>query len=123
MLNHDTIAEESEEHVNFSEVVCGGSYYLDEPIRLQLPVDQNKFTKSNLTVEIDTPTTVYFGKQVTSKIMVFYQGESGKVAFAENKDYTISYGANIQSGKNKGSVMISGISPYYGSSVTVKIDI
>ena len=48
---------------------------------------------------------------------------SEKVTLTENKDYAISYGANIQSGKNKGSITICGISPYYGSSVTVKFDI
>ncbi len=41
----------------------------------------------------------------------------------EGKDYTISYGANVKFGKNKGSITIEGISPYYGGSVTVKFDI
>ena len=38
-------------------------------------------------------------------------------------DYTVTYGANIVSGKNKGSVTITGSSVKYGGSVTVKFEI
>lgn len=102
--------------------VEGGNYDLDEPIRLPLPVYQYKFTKKNLIVEVDGKT-VYLGEQVTPKVRVFYLGERGKTELKEEKDYAISYGANIISGKNKGSITIKGVSPYYGGSVTVKFDI
>ena len=38
-------------------------------------------------------------------------------------DYTLSYGANITAGKNKGSVTIIGNSPNYGGSISQKFDI
>ena len=41
----------------------------------------------------------------------------------ENTNYTLSYGANISAGKNKGSVTINGMSPKYGGSITQKFDI
>ncbi len=56
-------------------------------------------------------------------VTIFYMGENGKMKLVEGKDYTISYGANVKSGKNKGSITIEGISPYYAGSVTVKFDI
>ncbi len=106
------------------QAVEGGSYSLEAPIRLPLPVYQNKLTKKNLIVEIDETAAVYTGAQVAPKVTVFYQGENGgRTKLTERKDYMVSYGANIKAGKNKGSITISGISPYYGSSVTVKFDI
>ena len=41
----------------------------------------------------------------------------------EGRDYTVSYGDNIKSGKNRGSVTVSGMAPEYGGSITVKFDI
>lgn len=80
-------------------------------------------TKQNLIVDVDASTTVYTGTQVMPNVTVFYVGENGKTKLTEGKDYTISCGANVKSGKNKGSVMIEGVSPYYGGGVTVKFDI
>lgn len=99
----------------------GSSYELSSPKYVLLPIYQTKLTKSNLTVEIGE--AVYTGSQARPKVTVYYQGEGGPVPLTENKDYSISYGANIQSGKNKGSVTISGIAPYYGGDVTVKFEI
>ena len=101
----------------------GGGYETDEPIRLPLPVYQNKLTKKNVIANVDVTTTVYTGTQVKPGVTIFYMGENGKMQLVEGKDYTISYGANVKSGKNKGSITIEGISPYYGGSVTVKFDI
>lgn len=95
----------------------GSSYRLDQPIIVPLPIYMNKLTKTTLTVYVDE--AVYSGSQVTPKVEVFYGGG----LIHEGEDYTLSYGKNVASGKNKGSVTISGIAPYYGGSVTVKFDI
>lgn len=92
-----------------------------EPIYVLLPIYRNKLTKSNLEVEIEK--TIYTGKQATPAVTVYYQGENGRILLTEGKDYRLSYGANISSGKKKGSVTISGMGPYYGGNVTVKFDI
>ena len=97
------------------------NYKLGSPIIVPLPIYRTKLTKSNLTVEFGE--AVYTGSQVKPKVTVYYQGENGKVSLKEGQDYSISYGANIQPGKNKGSVTISGIAPNYGGDVTVKFEI
>lgn len=95
----------------------GSAYRLEQPIIVPLPIYLNKLTKTALMVNVDE--AVYTGSQVTPQIRVSYGG----TPLREGEDYTLSYGANVASGKNKGSVVISGISPYYGGSVTVKFDI
>lgn len=97
--------------------VTGAAYRLEQPIIVSLPIYMNKLTKTTLTVYVDE--AVYSGSQVTPKVEVFYGGG----LIHEGEDYTLSYGKNVASGKNKGSVTISGIAPYYGGSVTVKFDI
>ncbi|MBD5474450.1 MAG: hypothetical protein HDR17_00425 [Lachnospiraceae bacterium] len=95
----------------------GASYRLDQPIIVPLPIYQVKLKKVNLTVEIEE--AVYTGNQVTPEVTVSYDGKP----LTEGQDYSLSYGANTASGKNKGSVVINGIAPNYGGSVTVKFDI
>lgn len=95
----------------------GSSYRLEQPIIVPLPIYMNKLTKTTLKVYVDE--AVYSGGQVTPKVTVFYGGG----LIREGEDYTLSYGKNTVSGKNKGSVTVSGIAPYYGGSVTVKFDI
>lgn len=95
----------------------GSAYKLEQPIIVPLPVYINKLSKTTLKVYVDE--AVYSGGQVTPKVTVFYGGG----LIREGEDYTLSYGKNTVSGKNKGSVVISGIAPYYGGSVTVKFDI
>ncbi len=95
----------------------GASYRLEQPIIVPLPIYLNKLTKTTLTVYVDE--AVYSGSQVTPEVAVFYGG--GQIR--EGEHYTLSYGKNVASGKNKGSVVISGVAPYYGGSVTVKFDI
>ena len=68
-----------------------------------------------------TEKAVYTGKQVRPAVAV-RDTVDGKT-LQKGKDYEVSYGANNQSGKNKGSVTITGIAPEYGGSVTVKFDI
>lgn len=95
----------------------GSSYRLEQPIIVPLPIYINKLTGTTLKVYVDE--AVYSGGQVTPEVTVFYGGG----LIREGEDYTLSYGKNTLSGKNKGSVTISGIAPYYGGSVTVKFDI
>ena len=49
-------------------------------------------------------------------------GDGGSAGNAKDGDYTVSYGANIAAGKNKGSVTVTGAGRY-GGSVTVKFEI
>lgn len=95
----------------------GSAYKLEQPIIVPLPVYINKLTGTTLKVDVDE--AVYSGSQVTPEVTVFYGGG----LIREGEDYTLSYGKNTVSGKNKGSVTVSGIAPYYGGSVTVKFDI
>lgn len=95
----------------------GSSYCLKEPIIVPLPIYTNKLTKANLSVSIGE--AVYTGNQVKPEVTVSY----GEKLLREGEDYTLSYGVNTASGKNKGSVVINGIAPNYGGSVTVKFEI
>lgn len=97
------------------------NYKLSNPIIVLLPIYQNKLTKSNLTVEIGE--AVYTGGQVTPKVTVYYQGESKNILLKEGEDYSLTFGTNNKSGKNKGSITISGIAPYYGGDVALKFEI
>ena len=99
------------------------SYTQREPLIVPLTIYRNKLTKSNLTVEI--AESVYTGTTVTPKVTVYYQGKDGgsRILLTEGTDYSLTYGNNIASGKNKGSVKISGIGPDYGGDVTVKFNI
>ncbi|MBD5523630.1 MAG: hypothetical protein HDR04_04275 [Lachnospiraceae bacterium] len=95
----------------------GSSYRLEQPIIVSLPIYQAKLKKTNLAVDIGE--AVYTGSQVTPEVTVSYDGKP----LREGQDYSLSYGANATSGKNKGSVVITGVAPNYGGSVTVKFDI
>lgn len=112
----------------------------------------DKQTTANLYVIVSEGAgqSVYTGEQVTPDVTVYY-GEKNAVSAAKNDkekdetkltaasgkyklkkltgetgesaaDYTVSYGANIASGKNKGSVTVTGAGRY-GGSVTVKFTI
>lgn len=92
-------------------------YRLDSPIVIPLPVYQEKFRKADMHVEFGN--TLYTGSQVRPLVRVYYGGR----LLVENADYTLAYGKNVKSGRNQGSVAISGVAPKYGGSVTVKFDI
>ena len=96
-----------------------GSYEADEAIVWPLAVYQTKLTKSG--IQIDVAEAVYTGNQVTPAVTV--RDAAGEKTLVAGRDYTVSYGANNKSGKNKGSVTITGIAPEYGGSVTVKFEI
>lgn len=98
---------------------AGSAYCLDEPIIVPLPIYRKQFKKALLTVE--TEEAVYTGSQVRPSVKVYYGNE--RELLEEDRDYTVSYGGNIKSGKNRGSVTVSGMAPEYGGSITVKFDI
>ena len=68
---------------------------------------------------------VYTGATVKPEVTVYYQsqGDGNRIQLVEGDYYSLTYGSNIASGRNKGSVKISGIGPYYGGDVTVRFDI
>lgn len=119
-----------------------GKYTITNPekeIRIPLPIYQNRMAGSNLHIVVNE--AVYTGRQVKPDVSVYYSNDAsavkkakglqkesdilalGLVKLEKDKDYTLTYGANIAAGKNKGSVKISGISPDYGGEVTVKFTI
>lgn len=97
---------------------AGSNYNADEEIIVPLPIYQTKLVKRNL--QIDVAEAVYTGSQVMPVVTVY---DTNQKRLVNGKDYTVSYGANDKSGKNKGSVTITGISPAYGGSVTVKFNV
>ena len=99
----------------------GSAYTLHGQIEVPLQIYTEKLTKTKLDVKIDP--AVYTGGQVKPKVTVTYKGEGGNLSLVEGVDYTIVYGANTVSGKNKGSITIKGLAPEYGGSVTYKFDI
>jgi len=115
------------------------SYCLDGAMEIALPIYQTKITKGNVHVVVSTGE--YTGAQVSPDVTVYYSADTKKVKEAkkltdeeeirklglekltEDIDYTASYGKNIVAGNKKGTVTISGKSPVYGGSVTVKFNI
>ena len=88
-----------------------------------LTIYRSKLTKTNLRVEYIKSEHVYTGVQVTPEVVVYYKGEDRWIVLTEDKDYTVSYGANVKSGKKAGRVTISGKGTLYGGSVTVNFEI
>ena len=95
------------------------NYVADGEIVVPLPIYRTKLVKKNL--QIDVAEAVYTGSQLTPDVTV--RDITGEKALTKGKDYTVSYGANNKSGKNKGSATITGMAPEYGGSVTVKFDV
>lgn len=96
------------------------NYEADGEIIVPLPIYQTKLVKNKVQIDV-VEEAIYRGDQVTPAVTV-RDIVNGKI-LEKNKDYTVSYGANNKSGKNKGSVTVTGIAPEYGGSVTVKFDI
>lgn len=107
----------------------------------------DKLTSAGLYVVVSKGAgqNVYTGGQVTPEVAVYYGDKTAVAAAKKDKatgeteltaengkyklkklevdaDYTLSYGANLAAGKNKGSVAVSGTGRY-GGSVTVKFTI
>lgn len=110
-----------------SAVIAAGSdnTYLisSEPISVPLTIYRNKLTKANLQVRISEPECVYTGTQVTPNVVVSYKAGDDWIPLTKDKDYTVTYGANVKSGKKAGRVTISGIGTFYGGDVTVNFEI
>lgn len=102
----------------------GNTYLISgEPISVPLTIYRNKLTKANLQVDIAESECVYTGAQVTPEVVVFYKEGNDRILLTEDQDYTVSYGANVKSGKKAGRVTISGIGTLYGGDVTVNFEI
>lgn len=105
-------------------VKAESNYEADGEIFVPLPIYQTKLTGKNL--EISVAEMVYVGNQVMPdqqpRVTVTMKDENGTV-LTPGRDYEISYGANNKSGKNRGTVTITGIAPKYGGSITKKFDI
>ncbi len=107
----------------------------------------DKLTAAGLYVVVSEGAgqNVYTGGQVTPEVAVYYGDKTAVTAAKKDKateeteltaengkyklkklekdaDYTLSYGANLAAGKNKGSVAVRGTGRY-GGSVTVKFTI
>lgn len=113
-------------------------------VTVPLPIYRTKLTSKNLYAVISPEETdrTWTGKQLTPKVSV-YQGEAsvikqmkeagetdkdvilkaGLSCLEEGKDYSLSYGENITAGKNKGSVTVWGLAPFYGGSLRTKFTI
>lgn len=66
--------------------------------------------------------TAQNGKYKLTKLARKSSENAGDGENVKDGDYTVSYGANVQAGKNKGSVTVTGAGRY-GGSVTVKFEI
>ena len=103
----------------------------------------DKLVTANLYVVVSEGSgqNIYTGGQVKPDVAVYYgektavdaakkdkvKGEATAQKYkltklAADTDYTLSYGANTASGKNKGSVTVTGAGKY-GGSVTVRFTI
>ncbi len=108
-------------------------------VTMDLPIYRTKLAAANLYVMVEG--TDYTGKQVTPAVAVFYSTDkkaisevkkdagkletylkAGKLMLLDEEDYEVTYGANIDAGKDKGTVTITGINEY-GGSVTQKFTI
>ncbi len=69
---------------------------------------------AKMTAKVSTVGTTYTGKQLTPTVTI-----SGLTA---GTDFTVSYGTNINAGKNAGTVTLKGKGAYTGT-LTVKFDI
>lgn len=94
-----------------------------EPISVPLTIYRNKLTKANLQVYISESECVYTGTQVTPGVVVYFKEGNDWILLTEDVDYTVSYGANVKSGKKAGRVTISGIGTFYGGDVMVNFEI
>ncbi|MCM1143350.1 MAG: InlB B-repeat-containing protein [Blautia sp.] len=106
-----------------------GNYTGEKEVSLAEYIYVTKLTSRNIKIEV-IGEKVYTGSNVEPEIKVTYypNNDAGREeAVADStftvKDYKITYGSkNMQAGKNKGTVTVTGTG-IYGGSVTVKFDI
>ena len=82
--------------------------------KVYLTIYKTKLTGRNIKVEIIEKTDIYTGTQVKPQVTVRYSGNNGTIDLVEGRDYTLTYGANITAGKNKGTVTVNGTGLYGG---------
>lgn len=95
----------------------------DDVISVPLTIYRNKLKKADLRVDISESECVYTGTQITPKVVVYYKDGDGWELLTKDKDYTVSYGTNVNFGKKAGRVTISGVGTFYGGDVTVNFEI
>lgn len=121
-----------------------GNYTLEaaeqtEGIIIPIPVYQAKFTAKNLHVVIAEAS--YTGTKLIPKVEVYYapNNNAGKlkgmteeeeiakidpqIRKLSEEEYKLTFGDNLPSGTNKGSVTVSGMNPLFGGSVTFKFNV
>lgn len=115
--------------------------YTGSKADMLLPVYAKKLESKYLYILVDESEAIYTGNCVEPSVRVFYSADAADVKRAkktknveqilaygltewnEGEEFEISYGANIAAGKNKGSVIISGITPEWGGKLTQKFTI
>lgn len=116
-----------------------GNYVSAHPIELTIPIFGARLNSAN-TIVIAKDAT-YTGSQCRPTVAVYYSDNPNVVKEAKTyttekeilaagmkklnaaRDYTVTYGTNINVGINKGIVTVRGQSPYYGGSVNGKFSI
>ena len=147
-LENGTMTKEQLEQMKPYVVITAkdGSGYSGK-MSADLNIYRVKLTQGTVyTVIADTEQTTYTGRQICPKAAVYY-GDAKMIKKAKQDkvtderiltdqngnyrltrldmadgDYTITYGANIKAGKNKGTMTITG-KRLYGGNVTVKFTI
>lgn len=122
------------------QVKITGTGAYDGTVSVQLPIYRIKLTQANMLVIVEPEE--YNGKQIEPRVEVYYSADKKRIAawkkapdqlqtdlasgkavkLEENREYTVSYGANLTAGKKKGTVQITGTGQY-GGRVTVKFSI
>lgn len=106
-----------------------------------LPVYEKKIEAKYLYVLVDESEAVYTGDCVQPSVRVFYSANTadvkrakktknveqilayGLTEWTEGEEYELSYGTNTTAGKNKGSVVITGVTPDWGGKLTQKFTV
>ena len=115
------------------EIPLGKYIYADKLVTANLYVVVSEGSGQNIYTggQIKPDVAVYYGEKTAvaaakrDKVKDEATAQGGKyklTKLAVDTDYTLSYGANIASGKNKGSVTVTGAGKY-GGSVTVRFTI
>lgn len=115
------------------EIPLGKYIYADKLVTANLYVVVSEGSGKNIYTggQIKPDVAVYYGEKTAvaaakrDKVKDEATAQGGKyklTKLAVDTDYTLSYGANIASGKNKGSVTVTGAGKY-GGSVTVRFTI
>ncbi len=106
-----------------------------------LPVYEKKLESKYLYILVNEEEAIFTGECVTPSVRVFYSSNAadvkrakktknvdqilayGLTEWTEGEEFEVSYGKNVTAGKNKGSVVINGITPEWGGKLTQKFTI